>query len=878
MIAGLHTKHRKTPLGMDAQRRFFWGEKTKSEGVVQVRIFLKPTFLAISLLFCLATPAYALDVTLQWDANTESDLAGYWIYYDTSPGNPYNGSGAQQGNSPIQMTLAQDLDPDPNVVEYTVYNLPAGTYYFAITAYNTGNLESGYSNEVNTSSSPPPDTTPPVVSNVQAASITSSTAMITWTTDEASDSEVQYDTVSRLWGNYLWGANDTNMVTSHSISLTGLNSSTTYHFRVGSIDGSGNGPTVSSELTFTTAAAPDTTPPYATNRSPAPGATNVSIDTLVTLELRDAGVGVDQSTITMSIDGSPVTPSVSGTPAAYTLSYNPTADFAYDQTVSVEVDASDLNGNAMATDSYSFTTAAPSDTSPPVISNVQVSPITDTNAVITWTTDEASNSLVEYGTSSSTWGSYAHSGNDGSEVTNHSITLTGLNPGTMYVFRIGSSDSSGNGPTTSDELSFTTDLSSGTISEVFGDVSGADYTGVSQDTFINSGQPTTNYSSDPSIRTYTWPTDAVANRTIVKWDLSAIPPTAIIKSATLSLFMYGYELTGGDAYYEISAHKILNHDPIVASCTWNTYDGVDSWTGGFDGGAQDLAISESTAVVDKTFGYKSWNVTQMIQQWVNGPSTNFGLMLNADSTAASNSNRYFNSTEHSSPDQRPKLTITYIPPPADTTAPVISNIQASSITDTTAVITWTTDELSDSEVQYGATAGSYPLSRNSTNLVTSHSVTLTGLNDDTTYYFRVGSSDGSGNGPTMSNELSFTTDPTPDTTAPNISNVQVTSITETTAIVSWTTNEPSDSEVQYDSVSRLWGSYPWGENDDTLVTSHSITLTGLEADTTYYFRVGSTDGSGNGPTTSTEMSFTTEAVPSPIPPNSPTGLNIIRAQ
>ncbi|MHC4459593.1 MAG: DNRLRE domain-containing protein [Planctomycetota bacterium] len=58
-------------------------------------------------------------------------------------------------------------------------------------------------------------------------------------------------------------------------------------------------------------------------------------------------------------------------------------------------------------------------------------------------------------------------------------------------------------------------------------------------------------------------------------------------------------------------------------------------------------------------GYKNWNIMQMVQEWVSDPSTNFGLMLNSDSSAASDSNRYFRSTEYSNPDQRPKLTITY---------------------------------------------------------------------------------------------------------------------------------------------------------------------------------------------------------------------------
>jgi hypothetical protein len=53
-------------------------------------------------------------------------------------------------------------------------------------------------------------------------------------------------------------------------------------------------------------------------------------------------------------------------------------------------------------------------------------------------------------------------------------------------------------------------------------------------------------------------------------------------------------------------------------------------------------------------------------------------------------------------------------------------------------------------------------------MVTNHSITLTGLNESTTYYYRLGSMDAKNNGPTISNELSFTTDPTPDYDSPSI--------------------------------------------------------------------------------------------------------------
>jgi hypothetical protein len=51
---------------------------------------------------------------------------------------------------------------------------------------------------------------------------------------------------------------------------------------------------------------------------------------------------------------------------------------------------------------------------------------------------------------------------------------------------------------------------------------------------------------------------------------------------------------------------------------------------------------------------------------------------------------------------------------------------------------------------------------------TNHSINLSGLNGSTQYHFRVGSKDASNNGPTVSNEINFTTDPTPDLVSPSM--------------------------------------------------------------------------------------------------------------
>ena len=91
----------------------------------------------------------AAEVTLAWDANTETDLMGYKIYYDTSPGDPYYGTGADQGISPITV-LCADLNDKFNP-RFTLTGLSDNEYYyFALTAFDNENLESGFSNEAST--------------------------------------------------------------------------------------------------------------------------------------------------------------------------------------------------------------------------------------------------------------------------------------------------------------------------------------------------------------------------------------------------------------------------------------------------------------------------------------------------------------------------------------------------------------------------------------------------------------------------------------------------------------------------------------------------------------------------------------------------------
>jgi uncharacterized protein (TIGR03790 family) len=118
---------------------------------------------------------------------------------------------------------------------------------------------------------------PPVISSVTATSITSSGATITWTTDQASDSQVAYGPTSS-YGSL--SALATSLVTAHSVNLTGLSASTVYHYQALSHNAQGTLGT-SGDFTFTTAAAvgPQPTLQIQGNASEVSGVTNASIVT-----------------------------------------------------------------------------------------------------------------------------------------------------------------------------------------------------------------------------------------------------------------------------------------------------------------------------------------------------------------------------------------------------------------------------------------------------------------------------------------------------------------------------------------------------------------------------------------------------------------------
>ena len=189
-------------------------------------------------------------------------------------------------------------------------------------------------------------------------------------------------------------------------------------------------------------------------------------------------------------------------------------------------------------------------------------------------------------------------------------------------------------------------------------------------------------------------------------------------------------------------------------------------------------------------------------------------------------------------------------PPVIVSGPLISNIR-----DTSVSVTWVTDEPSVSGVSWNS-GGVHGLVTD-TNLSTTHMQHITGLKANTTYSLTVSSTDGLGNGPSLSKTVQFKTLPGVTTVVPVLPQIlspqEVTSVTNTTAMVMWGTDVPSTSEVSYGTSKTSLTST---ESRSQLVTQHSVPLVGLSPGTTYYVQVKSVDAKGNASVNTYTNTFT----------------------
>ncbi|MDP3964928.1 MAG: hypothetical protein Q8Q20_04740 [bacterium] len=168
-------------------------------------------------------------------------------------------------------------------------------------------------------------------------------------------------------------------------------------------------------------------------------------------------------------------------------------------------------------------------------------------------------------------------------------------------------------------------------------------------------------------------------------------------------------------------------------------------------------------------------------------------------------------------------------------APRVSDVSITDVRLFDAIIAWTTNKETTTAIEFGTTTQyGQSLTDVGGSLTFTHTLRLENLTDGTTYNVRMTGTDANGN-PVQSDNYSFTT-----LTFPRVDGVQFQNKAEGETEVTWTTNVPTTSTVEYFSETQA----PKTQGNTALVTEHSILLFGLEDAHAYSARILGTDQFG----------------------------------
>jgi LmbE family N-acetylglucosaminyl deacetylase/regulation of enolase protein 1 (concanavalin A-like superfamily) len=386
----------------------------------------------------------------------------------------------------------------------------------------------------------------------------------------------------------------------------------------------------------------------------------------------------------------------------------------------------------------------PPDVTPPEISGITAA-AGAIGAQVAWTTDEPSTSAVAYGLTSAYGGGIATAVGS---VSSHDVTLHGLKCETTYHFQVRGVDEAGNAGTapdrtfttaacpvsmTSDEFnSSSVDTGLWTFFNPLGDATAA-ANGSHATIAVPAGTAHDVWTSSDTVPRLLQPTPDTDFEVEAKFD-SVVGTTyqqqgIIVEQDASSLLRF-------EIHYEGSETKLF-----VASITGPTAE-VKLQRAVVGGAPSYLGVSRRGS---------AWTVRYSTdgEAW-----TTFGFTQAFTPTAVG---PYAGNAGSSPPAFAARIDYFRVvpPPPPDTTAPALTSITALTHR-TSATVTWSSDELSTSRVDWGATTAyaqspvSVPVS------ATAHRLRLTGLSCGTTYHYRVRSSDAAGN-EAVSSDRTFAT-------------------------------------------------------------------------------------------------------------------------
>ena len=640
--------------------------------------------------------------------------------------------------------------------------------------------------------------------------------------------------------------------------IASLSAHTTYYFRL--IESSAAGNTISTPtLNFTT----NSRPVVATLAATQVTSSNATLNGTVNPE------GAS-TTYLFKYD----TTSHSGNPSAYTCSTPPASagsdSTAHNESASLTrltngatyfyvIEATNATGTSDGAE-MSFTAV---DSAPHVTTNAATL-VTGGGATLNGTVNPqgyATTYQFQYGVSPTfTTTVPATPGNVGSDFTDHpeSATISGLTPGTTYIYRLNATSSIGT--TNGSTLTFTTPNAvsnpatsvTGTGATLNGSVNAGDINGtpISGGTYHFDYGPTTSYGT--STTSAAVPADDADHAET--FALTGLAPATTVHFRIVESSAAG-DTTGADQTF--TTPNATSSAATAVTGTAATLNGSVN-SGSINGAGIATVTYHFDYGTDTSYG-TSTTATSFASDGADHAAT-----VTIPSGLSQNTTYHFRVVESSAAGDTNGADRTFMTPEATTSA-------ASNVTGTGATFNGTVASGSIGgtpisgatyHFEYG-TDTSYGTSTTATSFTTDGtehpaSADVTGLSNGTTYHVRL--VEHSANGDTFGSDQQFTT-PVP----PAVTTDPATSVTGTTATLNGTVNPEGQSTTyhfEYGTTTAYGTSAPSSPaNAGSDSTSHAETaaITGLTTGTTYHFRLDATNATGT--TNGTDRTFTTLSPP-----------------
>lgn len=375
--------------------------------------------------------------------------------------------------------------------------------------------------------------------------------------------------------------------------------------------------------------------------------------------------------------------------------------------------------------------ATATDNTAPVISSISVTP-SSTSVIVTWSSDEAASSKLNYGVTSS-YGSSTTESDTTPRVTSHSLQITGLVECTGYHLQVVSTDYSTNQGTSSDQ-SFTTTgcLGSSTVlssaATAITTASGGSLSLLSSGKGLSLTVPSAFSGSD-------------ANFQIKQLSKSEVFSTAPLPGGLSNITNYVYEL---DALSSVATKITSFSQPITVTILYSDIDLADvsastlriyRWTGSVWSELSSCTVDTSAKSVMCTT--TAFSVLALAGQLTSSSSSS-GSSGNSGSTSAA----------------QPPVCST-LPPGS---APWLYAGEANGTNQATLYFSDAGDPVSKYVLEYGLSPSNYTYGSQNIGGKGSRSYLVGHLNSNTKYYFRVRASNGCATG-SWSNEIAVKTLP-----------------------------------------------------------------------------------------------------------------------